>query len=232
MAVMSLAMAAVAAFATAIGGQLGGDVVAGFRSLVQRRFAGDSHAESALAAVEWNPGDAGAHQMLTQALAHYATHDPDFRQALADTVNYMEFHINQSHSANWQVGGPNYGTISTPITDNRVYQSGGYVAGRDVWVDQSRFQVDTDPMAPIRDATGFPKVLMVMGMLVSFAGAAVLLYTMYGFSTTVTSTNLGPGVNPRSLVQPLSQQFIIGMGIMVVGGVVTVIGRLFRPKGR
>ncbi len=170
MAVMSLAMAAAAAFATAVAGQLGGDVVAGFKSLVRRRFSGDHRAQSALATVEWNPSDPAARQMLTQALAYYAGHDPDFRRQLGETVKYMEYHIDQSHSAAWRVGGDNYGTISTPITDNRAYQSGEYVAGRDVWVDRSRINVDLWAVVKRMIVIG---IIFVVGVWVVFLAAVV-----------------------------------------------------------
>jgi hypothetical protein len=232
MAVMSLAMAAAAAFATAVGGRLGGDAVAGFKSLVRRKFSGDPRAESALAAVEWNPADPAARQLLTQALAYYAAHDPDFRRGLGETVNYMEYHIDQSHNANWHVGGDNYGSISTPIADNRIYQSGEYVAGRDVWVDRSRVQVDFDQMAPIRNATGIPRAIMVIGLLVSIVGFAIVAYGMYEFITTIVSLgpSTGPGTPPG--LAAIVQRWAVGFGILFVGSALMAIGGIFRPKSR
>jgi hypothetical protein len=233
MAVTSLAMAAAAAFSTAIAGQLGGDVVAGFKSLVRRRFSGDRRAESALAAVEWNPNDPGARQMLAQALAYYAADDPAFRQGLGETVNYMQYYIDQSHSASWRVGRDNYGSISTPITDNRIYQTGQYVGGRDVWVDNSRMQMDFDQMSSIRNASGIPKAIMVIGMLIAFAGFIVFASGLYWFATTAISGGLdSSGPAPPPVLAPIVQRCAFGFGMAFVGIVLSSIGGVFRSKGR
>jgi hypothetical protein len=174
MAVTSLAMAAAAAFATAVAGQLGGDVVAGFKSLVHRRFSGDRQAEAALAAVEWNPADLEARQLLTQWLAYYAAHDSDFRHGLGEVVNIMEYHIDQSHGANWRVGGPNYGNINTPVIDNRV-QSGNYNAGRDVWVDQSRRSVDP------KDAMRVVTRIAIIGITFVLGSWVLIIIAVVGY---------------------------------------------------
>jgi hypothetical protein len=71
MAVTTLALAAAAAFATAIGSGLGSGVIDGFKELARRRFRGDRRAESALAAVERDPSDPRAGQVLGQALVYY-----------------------------------------------------------------------------------------------------------------------------------------------------------------
>lgn len=94
-----------------------------------------------MAAVERNPADAAARQVLTQALEFYAARDSDFRRGLGDAVNYMEYHIDQSRISNQSVGGDNHGSIHNRVEDNRVYQSGEYVAGRDLWIDRSRVDV-------------------------------------------------------------------------------------------
>jgi hypothetical protein len=226
-------MAAAAAFATAVASHLGGDVVAGFKDLVRRRFSGDRRAESALVAVERNPADPAASQVLTQALAHYAGSDPEFRRLLAETVNHMEYHIDLSHSANWRVGGDNYGDINTPITDNRVYQSGQYVAGRDVRIDQSRVELGFDQMAPVRNATGIPRAIMVIGLLVSLAGVAVFAWGLYDFFMAATSGALDSSTGgPPPALAPIVQKCATGFGICFVGIALTTIGGVFRPKSR
>lgn len=128
------------------------------------------------------------------------------------------------------MGGDNYGYINTPVTDNRIYQSGEYVAGRDVLVDQSRVQVDLDH---IRNGTGIPKVVMVIGLLVALAGFAVLLSGMYDFFMFITSAGMSsPGPGPPPELQPIIQRWMIGFGICFIGTVLTGVGGVFRPKKR
>jgi hypothetical protein len=233
MAITGLAMAAVTAFATAVASQLGGDVVAGFKNLLHRRFAGDRRAESALAAVEANPSDAGARQALVHALEYYAATYPDFMRELDVAVNYVQYYVDQSHSSNWTVRGDIYGTINAPVDDNRVYQSGQYVAGRDVWVDQSSVNVDLDQMSALRNATGFPRFVMVVGILVALAGFAVVLTGFYWFATTGVSGGLdsSDGSFPPVLTS-IVQRIAIGFGVFFAGAVLLTIGNIFRPKNR
>jgi len=174
MEVTSLAMAAVAAFVHAVGNQLGEEVIGGFKTLLRRRFSGDGRAESALAAVERDPSDAAASQLLTQALAYYAARDSDFRRGLGDAVNYMEYNIDQSRTANWNVGGHNYGSIQNQVEDNRVTQSGEYVAGRDLWIDRSRVNMDFGALVKRMTITG---ILFVVGVWVVVL-VAVVAYSL------------------------------------------------------
>jgi|SRR5215469_4566320 len=233
MAITALAVAAVTAFATAVGSQLGGDVVAGFKNLLHRKFAGDRRGESALAAVEANPNDAGARQVLVHALEDFAATDPDFRRELGAALNHMEYHVEQSHNSNWSVGGDNFGTINAPVQDNRVYQSGRYVAGRDVWVDQSSVNVDLDQMSAVRNATGFPRFVMVVGILVALAGFAVILTGFYWFVTAGVSGGLDSTTSAMPpVLGPIVQRIATGFGLFFAGAVLLTIGSIFRPKKR
>jgi len=212
MALTALAMAAATAFAQAIAGRLGGEVVDGFRDLVRRRFGGDRRAQETLTRVEREPANQQALHELAQALAHYAGHDPDFQRGLGQAVSQMEWYIDQSQRVH--VGRDNLGTITNWRGD--------------VLVDQ-RTEIELDP---IRNASGLPKVAMVTGVLVALVGFAIVLVGMYEWFNMVVGLMGTSSPGPPPEMGPIVQRWFLGFGVFFGGIVLLIIGFLLRPRSR
>ena len=230
MALTALAIGAATAFAQGVAGQLGGQAAAAFsdlRKAVRLRLSGDERARDVVAAVERHPNDDKARQTLASVLAQYAAADPHFADYLDRSVRYIQYFDN-SNRGNLSVGRDNRGSIRNRVDDHRIYQSGGNLAGRDINIDESRLNLELDP---IRSAKGIPKLIMVLGMLVAFAGLAVFFFGVaQGILTTgaTSGTPAGPGPEEQAIVQ----RTLIGFGIAFVGIALVAIGNIFRPKDR
>lgn len=105
-----------------------------------------------------------------------------------------------------------------------VRQSGQYVAGHDLRIDQ-RFEVDLNP---IRSARGVPRAIIVTGSLVALAGFAVVLYGMYEFATRVVGSP--PSGGPPAGLPGIVQLWFVGFGVFFAGLVLTIVGGMFRRK--
>jgi len=122
-----------------------------------------------------------------------------------------------------------------------VRQSGEYVAGHDLTVDQSRhvdrsqYHLEVDQLAPIRNATGIPKAIMVVGVLVTLVGFGICVSAMYEFFTALTSggiSNDPSAPQPPPVVAEAFQRFITGFVVGFAGSVLIVVGGIFRPRNR
>jgi hypothetical protein len=236
MALTALAVAAVTAFVSAIGGGLGGEVISGFKALVARKIRGDRHAESALVRLERNPSDAEARQTLTLALAHYADNDPDFRRDLEATTNTMQYYVDRSqhvsvdqgaHHADWRVGRDNLGTITNQVTDNRAYSQRADTMYNVAGNQTTNYQAPSFDILPNR--TG--RVVIVIGVLICIAGFCAFGYPVLTFILVIFDSVQSQSSSPPDLSQVHFAPWIpIGFVLGVVGMFVAIVGALMRRR--
>ena len=236
MALTTLAVAAVTAFVSAVSSGLGGEVVGGFKAMVARKIRGDRRAESALRSLERDPGDAEARRTLAQALAHYAANDTGFRRALEATTTTMQYYVDESqhvtvdqgdYHADWSVGRDNLGTVTSQVTDNRVYSQRAQTMYNVAGNQTAYYQAPSFDILPNR--TG--RLLIVIGVLICFAGFAAFAYPVLSFILVIFAAVQSQSSSPPDLSQVHFAPWIpIGVGSALAGIFVVIVGALIRRR--
>jgi hypothetical protein len=123
--------------------------------------------------------------------------------------------------------------VTNQVTDSEIQKFVSLAHADRVYVEGDEYNLDLD-LNPIHRARGFPRFLMVLGMLTSLTGFAILLYGGYLFyvstSTLSDLSTLQPGEMPPTPGFP--PELFVGFAVFFGGMVLTAIGSIFRPKDR
>jgi pSer/pThr/pTyr-binding forkhead associated (FHA) protein len=109
-----------------------------------------------------------------------------------------------------------HGDVQTVRADH-----GGSAAGRDI-VHQEHYNLDASGLGLITQTSGFPKVLIVVGVIVALAGFASFAYPIVR-AVTEGFNNTDPSSPPTFHVMPWLP---LGFGLMFAGIVLSTIGTL------